>query len=191
MTRCSERGVALVLAIFTLMLISVIGTALILMAGTQTAIKTNYKSSMQAFYDAKAGLEEGRSRLWAGNANPLNACVFPVPGLPMPGNNVCYIINPDTTSNETVDPTDPANAYYDDEYRTEFPAGAPVVQPFVNSKSQVTVNNKDIQGPLYKWVRVTPVTERSAGIDVDGDGLDDAPLFFDGKHTSSSGTAQV
>src|SRR5229473_2632132 len=82
-TRCqsgSERGVALVIALFTLMLISVVATALILMAGAETAMKGNYKSAMHAFYDAKAGLEEGRGRLWTGNPNYMANCVFPVPG---------------------------------------------------------------------------------------------------------------
>ena len=59
--RSSQDGVALIIAIFTLLLISVIATSLILMAGTTTAIKANYKTSMQAFYDAKAGLEEGQA----------------------------------------------------------------------------------------------------------------------------------
>ena len=46
----AERGAALVIAIFSLLLISVVATALIVTAGTQTAIKTNYKSATQAFY---------------------------------------------------------------------------------------------------------------------------------------------
>ena len=183
----SERGVALIIAIFTLMLISVIATAMILMAGTQTAIKANYKSSMQAFYNAKAGLEEGRSRLWVGNANSLNSCAFPTPGSPMPINYVCYIVNPDPTTGETVDPTDPANRYYDTEYVREFPVTAPAVQPLVASTSPVASPN--IAGPLYKWVRITPVTRQSAGT-----GTQNAALFYDGKNTTdtaSPGTGQV
>jgi len=37
----AERGVAMVIALFTLMLISVVATALILMAGTEAALKGN------------------------------------------------------------------------------------------------------------------------------------------------------
>src|SRR5947209_1187559 len=114
-----ERGAALVIAIMTLMLISVVATALILMAGTQAAVKSNYKSSMQAFYDAKAGLEEGRGRLWSYNPNAISNCVFPAPNAPMPLGRVCYVVNP--SAGETVDPTDlsPSNPYADNEYAQE------------------------------------------------------------------------
>jgi hypothetical protein len=180
--RHRERGVALVIAIFTLMLISVVATALILMAGTQTAVKTNYKSAMQAFYDAKAGLEEGRGRLWPYNPNSVASCVFPTPGSPMPMGQVCYIVNP--SAGEVVDPTnlDPANPYADFEYQQEWAmpvTAATGLQPLLNSTS----GSGNIAGPLYKWVRITPRTELSGNIDVDGSGppLDSTnPLFYDG-----------
>ena len=176
-----QRGVALVLAIFTLMLISVVGTALILMAGTQSAIKSNYKSAMHAFYDAKAGLEEGRGRLWNGNPNALSNCVFPTPGAPMPLNRVCYIVNP--SQGETVNPLDLSadNPYADNEYQQEFPqiplSSADVPPPFLSNSAI-----GGIAGPLYKWVRITPTTEYSSNVAVQGNpSLDQtSPLFFDG-----------
>jgi Tfp pilus assembly protein PilX len=192
--RRSERGVALVLAIFTLMLISVIGTTLILTAGTASAIKANYKSSMQAFYDARAGLEEGRSRLWqfhtdmAGHPDTINtnpgspekACVFPSPTSPtMPLNQVCYIVNPDQTTSETVDPTSSTNKYADTEWALEFPSQTPNFSSLVTSDSALT--NPSLGGPSYKWVRITPTTEKSSNINVDGrtTGLDSTdPLYY-------------
>jgi hypothetical protein len=191
----SERGVALVIALFTLMLISVVATALILMAGTQAAVKGNYKSSIHAFYDAKAGLEEARGRLWASNPNAIVGCVFP--GGNMPIGRVCYITNP--SPGEIVDPTnlDPANPYADFEYRQEWGKAvtADAVQPFIASLSPVPSAN--ISGPLYKWVRVTPRTEASANLDSDDDGMDSTALFFDGQNVFDSkngippGAAQV
>jgi len=71
----SERGVALFIAIFALLLISVVAMALMVMAGTESSLNSNYKTSVQAFYDAKAGAEEARGRLWAGNPNALGAFV--------------------------------------------------------------------------------------------------------------------
>ncbi len=184
---------ALVIAIFTLMLISVVATALILMSGTESAMKGNYKSAMHAFYDAKAGLEEGRGRLWTGNPNSIASCVFPVPGQMMPMNRVCYIVNP--SAGEVVNPLDlsAGNPYADFEYQQEWqtPVTGAAVQPFVNSTSPIAGAN--IAGPLYKWVRITPRTEFSANIDVDGiNGKDNLnPLFFDGTQQVLSGGSPV
>lgn len=181
--RRSERGVALVLAIFTLMLISVIATALILMAGTASAIKANYRTSMQAFYDAKAGLEEGRGRLWSGSPAPLGNCVFPTPGSPMPTNQVCYITNPDAAAGETViDPTNSSDPYADFEYDNEFGLGSLSAATVSKVNSNSPLSSPNIAGPLYKWVRITPRTEKSAGINVDGStpATDINPLYFDG-----------
>src|SRR5258708_8766917 len=136
--RRAEQGAALIIAIFTLMMISVVGRALSGAAGRQSAVKGNYKASMHAFYDAKAGLEEARGRLWAYNPNSIGNCVFPTPGAPMPAQQVCYIVNP--SDGEVVDPTnlDTANAYADFEYKQEW--GMPVtsasgLQPPTTSRS--------------------------------------------------------
>ena len=198
-----EQGAALVIAIFSLLLISVVATALILTAGTQTAIKSNYKSAMHAFYDAKAGLEEARGRLWwpppsDPNPNAIRNCVFPGGGN-MPFGRVCYITNP--SAGENVDPTnlDPANPYADFEYQQEWnkPVTSDAVQPFIPSVSPVT-SPKNIAGPLYKWVRITPKTEASVNFDSDADKVvDTTPLFlygqnvFDSKNPLPPGSPQV
>ena len=66
---CSERGVALLIAIFALLLISVVGIALIVSTGTDSALARNYRTSTGAYYAALAGLEEGRGRLlWKNSA---------------------------------------------------------------------------------------------------------------------------
>jgi hypothetical protein len=173
----------MVIALFTLMLISVVATALILMAGTETALKGNYKSAMQSFYDAKAGLEEGRGRLWARNPDSIANCVFPGGEAMMRVNQVCYIVNP--SAGEVVNPLDlsTGNPYADVEYQQEWGipvTGAAVQQP-ITSNSPIATGN--IAGPLYKWVRITPRTEVSGNIDVVGNGppLDNTnPLFYDG-----------
>jgi hypothetical protein len=194
--RQAERGAALVIAIFTLMLISVVATAMILMAGSETAMKGNYKSAMQAFYDAKAGLEEGRGRLWPSpnNPNSIANCVFPAPGVVMPTTRVCYILNP--SPGEAIDPTDlsSTNPYADTEYQTEWNAAIPSGGGFNMVPSTSPLAGTGIAGPLYKWVRITPRTEASSNIDVDGDGdhTDTNPLFYDGlQQLVSSGGAPV
>lgn len=177
----SEQGAALVIAIFSLLLISVVATALIVTSGTQSAIKSNYKSAMQSFYDAKAGLEEARGRLWGSNPDsiPVLNCVFPSGGF-MTTLQACYIINP--AAGENVNPTDPANPYFDSEYSQEWGNAPPSGAALIPSTSA----NGAPAGPLYKWVRITPQTESSANYDVDGDGPDTTPLFFDGTNVFDS-----
>jgi hypothetical protein len=191
----SQRGAALVIAIFSLMLISVVATTLILTAGTQNAIKSNYRSAMRAFYDARAGLEEARGRLFADNGNNPDStavlnCVFPG-GQPMLPGQACYIINP--AAGENVDPRAPGNTYADTEYQQEWGGAAP---PAGAQLIASTSPNTGIAGPLYKWVRITPRTEASAGLDINGGTQRDTtnPLYFDGAHQvlgAAAGAGQV
>src|SRR5215469_253174 len=175
--RRSEGGVALFIAVFALLLISVVALSLMVMAGTETAMNSNYKSSVQAFYDAKAGVEEARGRLWSGNPNAFGSFVIPT-GTTMAVGQVRYVLNP--ASGETVNPTDmsASNLYADRQYSTEWGSNPPTSAATTTSIS----TQAGVAGPLFKWVRITPRTEKSAGIDVNGDGvLDNAnPLFYDG-----------
>jgi hypothetical protein len=190
----SERGAALVIAIFSLMLISVVATSLILTSDTQTAVKTNYKSAMRAFYDAKAGLEEARGRLWANNPNsaPVLNCVFPG-GVAIGPGQACYITNP---PGQNVDPRNTAtsNPYADLEFGQEWQTAPPATAQLIPSTSPSP--NGAIPGPLYNWVRITPRTEYSAGLDINGGTQRNSatPLFFDGAHQvlgSTPGAGQV
>lgn len=170
--RC-QRGVALIIALFALMLISIIGMSVILMAGTETALKGNYKSAMQAFYDAKAGLEEARGRLWAMSPDSISG------NLPLNSTTkVLYITNP--ASGEVVDPVDPTNPFADNEYSKEWTAS-----PTQVIKIASTSANGGIAGPSYKWVRITATTEASSGLQV-GTGTPNAPLYYDGQGVSTS-----
>jgi hypothetical protein len=190
-SRRNERGAALLIAIFSLLLISAVAIALILMAGTESSISANYKSSLQAFYNAKAGVEEGRGRLWSGNANPLSASSFP--GF-LPIGQIWYITNP--AGSETVDPKTSGNTYADTEYTTEWPSTTITFQPYVTSLASLS----GTANAPYKWVRITATTEKSLNLDVNNDGTKDNTnaLCFDGSQmlagTSSacpSGSYQV
>ena len=173
----SESGIALLIAIFTLLLISAVAAALLVMSGTESAMNSNYKSSAQAFYDARAGLEEGRGRLWSGNPNALGAFVV-ASGSTMAAGTAKYILN--AANGETVNPTDMSttNTYADRQYISEWGSN-----PATNSATTTSVSTQaSIAGPLFKWVRITPRTEASSGLDVNGDGSLDSthPLFYDG-----------
>jgi len=177
-SRKSEQGVALFIAIFALLLISVVALALMVMAGTESSLNSNYKSSVQAFYDARAGVEEARGRLWSKHPNSISGLIIPPATGVMPVGQVAYIRNP--AGAEVVDPTDmsAANIYADRQYAAEWGGNPPTTATMIASLWP----QAGVPGPLYKWVRITPRTERSAGLDVNGDTVIDNvnPLFYDG-----------
>jgi Tfp pilus assembly protein PilX len=61
-----QRGIALIMALLTLLLLSAIGLSILFMVNTETGVNYNFRSSQQAYYGAKAGVEEGRTRLRGG-----------------------------------------------------------------------------------------------------------------------------
>ncbi len=179
-SRKNQRGVALVISIFALLLITGVAVSLVLMSGTESAIAGNYRSSTTAFYAAYAGLEEGRGRVAPGNPNTLVGGVAPFVPDPLPVGQVRYILNP--SANEQVNPLNFAstNPYRDTEFKTEYGSDPTVgnTQP-TNSISGLQVPG--VPGPLFKWVRITAKTEQMAGVDVDGSGppLDNLlPIYY-------------
>jgi len=186
--RRSEAGVALLIAIFVLLLIGVTAIALILSSGTESALAGNYRSSASSYYAALAGIEEARGRLLPSNPDYLGP-VLATLGTPLPLGSVLYIKNP--LPGETVDPTNLSNpaTYPDKQYQAEF-AGTPYATPtavqFVNSVSPAA----GLPGPLYKWVRINAVTEQSLNLDVDGDNISPndstTPLYFDPAHLDTT-----
>jgi hypothetical protein len=194
-----QSGAAMLIAIFALLLISVVAIALVVSSGTDASLAGNYRTASSAYYAGVAGLEEARGRLLWKNPNYINisnsySSLLSSAGLPTWGlTQVLYILNPNTSAGETVDPTNAANPYYDSEYSQEFPgwglAGATMQTPLA-SVSPVVASN--LPGPAYKWVRINPVTEQSLNMDVNGDGVIDSAsvLFYDPAHVNSSNQAQ-
>jgi|SRR5882757_6503687 len=172
----SESGIALLIAIFVLLLISAVAISLVVSAGTESSLAGNYRNTMSASYAAAAGIEEARGRLLPGNPAPL---ALPLVGAPayLPANQVVYITNPAVG--------EPAGAalmaiYPDTEFDTEYNAGslAAATKTYVNS-----IWTGANTGPLYKWVRINAATKQSLNMNVDNTGLAAAnaatPLYYD------------
>src|SRR5690242_1189640 len=182
--RNTQGGTALLIAIFSLLLISAVAIGLIMMSGMGSSIDANYKNSTRVYYNSKAGLEEARGRLSGLSPNPLTAAGFPAVSVLLPPGQVWYIINP--AAGDVVAPGNVANTYADNQYATEWPTTPAVVQPYINSVASLA----GTPNAPYKWVRITATTEASAGIDVDGSGgaLDAiTPLVFDGTQVLKQG----
>ncbi len=188
--RRKESGIALLISIFVLLLISVVAIAMIVASSTETSLAGNYRSSTNVYYAALAGLEEARGRLVRNNPDYVlkaDPQFLPSPGTPLNVGDVRYILNPNPALNENMGNV--LTLYPDNEYATEFTA-APTSTRTIAS---VSPNNaQGIPGPLYKWVRINAVSEQwlrqGQGQDVapfDGT-VDPTPLFYDGTNLTDA-----
>ncbi len=173
-----KAGIALLISIFILLLISVVAISLLVSSGTESAIAGNYRAATAVYYAALAGLEEGRGRLSPKDPNSFKSTAppgfLPAPGAPFAVGSPVYIIN-----SAGVTPWDSASTYGDNEFQSEFPSATyamPNPAPNVNSVS----NAGGIQGPSYKWVRINGVSEQSLNINFDGNPNSTTPVYYDG-----------
>jgi hypothetical protein len=170
--RQKEAGIALLIAIFVLLLIAVVAIALVVSSGTESALAGNYRSSTGVYYAALAGLEEARARLRSSSPNYFRTTdpgFLPAPGAPLAVCTPIYVLNP--AAGEVVTPWDPANPYYDNEFSQEFPVDCGGNPPPSPSPTALSVWNRNplsglpFPGPFYKWVRINGVSERSLNVD--------------------------
>jgi hypothetical protein len=119
----NEQGMALLLALFALLLLSGIGLCMIVASTTETRIDANYGGGLNSYYAARSGLEEVRDRInlpvtSGGLANQLPQDIA---GNANSVTGVLYVLNP--AGGEVVDPTDPASPYYDDQLCHDYNSG--------------------------------------------------------------------
>jgi hypothetical protein len=159
-----QSGIALLLAIFVLLLVCVVGIAMVAASGTEISLSGNYRSSTSTYYAALSGLEEGRTRLLPPpNPNSLSPAYIPSYGSTLPLGTAIYIRNP--VGGETVDPTALGNPaeYPDTNWANEFPGyNPPWNVQFVPS----VTNLAGLPNAPYKWVRINALTEQAIQIDV-------------------------
>lgn len=183
----------MLIAIFVLLLISVVAIALIVSSGTETALAGNYRSSTSVYYAALAGIDEARGRLTTKDPNSFQTTwtsFYPTPGTTLPIGTVGYVLNPGPT--ETAGGL--LTTYPDTEYDSEFGSGA-LAGATVNTTLSVwntppLTTNLPFPGPLYKWVRINAVSERSLKLAdtypfLDGT-QDPTPLYYDGLHLNDT-----
>jgi Tfp pilus assembly protein PilX len=191
----SERGVALILALISLLIVTSIGLSMMYMADTETSINSNYRDEQTAYYAAKAGLEEARDRMQPAATNSIRASLPTT--LPGTANGALYIINP--TGSETVAPWLTTNAYYDDEICKEvsgcttvsgnqIPAGSTwyVCPVGCNSTNPaLTASSTYAASPVlpYKWMRITLKTD---GLASGWSGATQNFMYVDGKSANAS-----
>src|SRR5437660_10772909 len=165
--RRTDEGIALLISIFVLLLISVVAIALVVSSGTESALAGNYRSSTGVYYAALAGLEEARGRLLSKNPDSFTTTApgfLPSLGTPLAIGSVAYVLNPGPT--ETAGNV--LTNYPDTEYDSEFGGGSLLGATVTTTNS---VWNRDplhalnLPGPPYKWVRINAVSEISLKLD--------------------------
>jgi hypothetical protein len=195
-SRQREAGIALLISIFILLLISVVAIALVVSSGTESALAGNYRSATGVYYAALSGAEEARGRLLSKNPDAFKTTdpttFLPPTGTALNMGDTYYLINP--IGGEVITPWDSTSAYPDNQFGVEFgPSGFGA--PTNPSKKALSVWNRNplqslnLPGPLYKWVRINAVSEKSLKIDFDGNPNSTTPLYYDGAHFSNSASA--
>jgi hypothetical protein len=89
-----ERGIALLLTIFGLLLITAVAMAMLYSSDSETAISVNYRDKEAGTYAALSGLQEARDRLQPLTGDLATGGLVPT-ALPGPANGqVLYLVNP-------------------------------------------------------------------------------------------------
>jgi len=206
-----QRGVALFMAIFALMLAAAIAVGFMYMANSETLIEANYRSAQSAYFAARAGLEEGRARSQPGLQNAITLpTATPCLGAGCAG-NVIYIINP--KGSETVAPWSATNAYWDETLCKANYVGFNLTNTHgqkcdstdfttkMNTSTWYTSYTSDDPGDgtasamEYKWVRIAVKVNNSNSPDLGASatvrypyavtavsGQNDSPICWDGTY---------
>jgi len=163
-----QSGVALLLCLFALVLLSGIGVFLYTSSGTEVRIAKNYGSSLDAYYAARFGLEEVRDRVSYLSTSDHPGGLADLLPKDIAGNphGVLYVVNP--APGETIDPTDPNNRYFDDQLCHDYNSAVPrgnkcnVVPGVANWASVYVSLAPPGTAPALKWVRINMKTNRVA-----------------------------
>ncbi len=163
----SERGVALVMALLVLLLLTAVGMGMILMSNTESNISANFRDEQTAYFASKAGVEEVRDRLRAGAVNSLSTNIlltaFPPPMAGAAG-GVLYVTNP--ASGETVAPWNTTGFHYpDDEICKELTSscvgGVPLPGWYITTPASASPTYAASPILPWKWVRVMAKINKS------------------------------
>jgi Tfp pilus assembly protein PilX len=180
----TSRGIALIVAMFALLILSLIGLALLSVSSTEILINQNSKSSRAAYFAAEAGTEEARFRLMTTGGNAI----------PPPGNTTSAIY---IRANTSIDPTSGSastNPYFDPEYsvisnRDNNGTQTTRTSGLTSATFYTTIQGSTNQVP-FAWVKITRKTETLAGQTVDNDSTNNTTAVYFGGNTATGVTSQ-
>ena len=176
-----QAGVAMIVAIVGLLLLTAVAAGMILLANSEANIDANYRDQQVAMFAAKAGLQEARDRILSANANPITLPTV-LPGAS--GVSAAYIVasgvSPWSSSN-TVSTQAGSISTYDKEFANELGLSNLPSGTWYSSTS----SNSNYSGPSsnpvpYQWVRVNLKVDRS-GYNSSG-----TPYYVDGNSANAA-----
>jgi PilX N-terminal len=159
-----EAGIALAVAMVSLLIITSVVAAMIVASGSETSISANFRDEQTAWFAAKGGIEEVRDRFRGAATNSLSGSLANLTGMPGAANGVLYVTNP--LAGETVNPwntaaeTNPRH-YPDDELCKELAAPCPPVAGGWYLTAAASTGYQATPPLAWKWVRVMPKINRS------------------------------
>src|SRR5437667_7200906 len=168
----NQSGVAMIIALFALLLLSVVGLGMMYSTNMETSINGNYRDKQEAFYAALAGLQEARDRIQPSWGDIPAPTALPSTSF----HNVIYILS----DASTVKPWDPTNKYFDTELCQEKVMGLSGTQgvPCTTIASGSTWYKTydhglggiwNLSNPLdLKWVRITVKGNNMTPVTVNG-----------------------
>jgi len=140
-----EAGVALIIALLVLLILSVLAAAIIFVTQTETWAAANNRSMVQARYAAEAGAQKTLNYLRYTYATPANLAVFDQTKYPLQYNGGDVILSAMTGANSN---------YPDAAVQTAFNAAlkdASVPGVGVPASYEVTARLLSIQGAMQTW----------------------------------------
>src|SRR5262245_19442320 len=183
-----ERGIAMFVVMFALLLLSVIGLGMMYSSNTETAINSNYKDSQIAMYASLAGLHEVRDRIQPATHH----IVAPAAEPSLSAANVIYVINP--RAGELIEPWVMPSRYADTELCQEgvmgltgtfgipcttIPSGSGWYSVKDNSQSSSAPWNLPISTDM-KWTRITVKGNTMTPVPANGNSSISTQVCWDG-----------
>jgi len=177
----AEKGVALLLSILALLLLTGVAVAMMYMSSTEAVINSNFKAEETEYFAARAGVQEIRDRMIPGVAPYSINALLPV-ALPGGANGgVLYILQNGVAMANVTGGNPNTNPNFDDELCHDFSFGGALQQQPANIRCNTLpggaawyVNPPGAAGlsaapyPLdWRWTRVTLKSNNSTAYAVD------------------------
>jgi hypothetical protein len=163
----NEAGIALLMCLFSLLLLTAIGVGLMYMADSDSQVNQNYRDSQRAYFAAQAGLQEARLRINGGLIpGALPSTLAPT--------GVYYITNSKGGA-EVIQPWAAGSPFFDNQICHENFPGLAVVNPgngipcgaapggnWYTTAASTSPSTNSAAAMDYKWVRITQKMNLSA-----------------------------